>query len=109
MTAVRIFAICAGALAVAAAPALAQVPVSKPAVVSAAAASKSAPGRWTCMSRATVEIAPVSFDTTGGAEAWVMVYRVKGEVVAAERIDKREIDRLRASPCGNQGGVALIG
>ena len=82
-------------LALAGSPALAQTAASlaKSAAVTSAAASKSVskpvPGRWTCVSRTTVEIAPVSFDTRGSAEAWVMVHRVKGEVVAAERIDQQ--------------------
>jgi hypothetical protein len=111
MTAVRSLVICAGALALAGTPALAQTPasVAKPAVVSAAAAPKPAPGRWTCLSRTVVEIAPVSFDSFGSAEAWVVVHRVKGEVVASERIDKRAVDMLRAAPCSDQGGVVLIG
>jgi hypothetical protein len=70
-------------------------------------------GKWTCVSRAMVEIAPVSYDTTGGATAWVRVYRVKGEIVAAERVEKQEIEQLRRLPCGKpdseDGGVALVG
>jgi hypothetical protein len=106
---IRAFFVCAAALALGL-TAHAQTPsaLSKPASV-AAAASASAPGRWTCVSRATIEIAPVSFDTKGSAEAWVMVYRVKGEVLAAERIDGREVEKLRAKPCTDQGGVALVG
>jgi hypothetical protein len=111
MTAIRIFAMCTGLLAFAGTPTLAQTAASlaKPAAVTSAAASKSIPGRWTCVSRATIEIAPVSFDTSGSAEAWVMVHRVKGKVVAAERIDSSEVEKFRRMPCGDQGGVALVG
>jgi hypothetical protein len=77
----------------------------KPAASSAASAS------WTCVSRARVEIAPVSFDTYGTPEAWVVVHRVNGEVVAAERVSLSEIEKLRRLPCGtpdsDQGGVAI--
>lgn len=79
---------------------------------SATAASTSLPGlhgRWICASRASIEVAPVSFDTAGGVEAWVVVHRVKGEVVAAERIGKRELENLRSKPCESEGGVALVG
>jgi hypothetical protein len=99
------------ALAILGLPAFAQASssLSRPAPVATAAASTSAPARWTCASRATIEIAPVSFDTWGSAEAWVMVHRVKGEVIAAERIDRREVEKLRTTPCSEQGGVALVG
>lgn len=87
-------------------------PASIASTMPAPSAPKSAAGKWTCVSRATVEIAPVSFDTTGQATAWVMVHRVKGEIIAAERISQREADELRRMPCGapnsEQGGV-LIG
>lgn len=63
------------------------------------------------MSKAMVEIAPVSYDTAGEATAFVRVYRVKGEIVAAERIDARQADELRRLPCGTanseDGGVAV--
>ena len=104
--------------ALATAPASAQTASAslvKPAAIASNAPPKpktSPAGKWTCVSRATVEIAPVSFDTIGQASAWVVVYRVKGEIVAAERISQREADELRRMPCGTpdseQGGV-LIG
>lgn len=112
MTAFSRFALGIAALAVlAGAPALAQAApaTSRPAAVASAAALKPAPGRWTCVTRATIEIAPVSFDTYGNAETWVMVHRIKGEIIAAERIGKQEVDRLRAMPCNDQGGVSLVG
>ena len=46
-----------------------------------------------------IEIAPVSFDTNGRAEAWVIVYRINGETVASERVSPAEIEQLQRSPC----------
>ncbi|MEZ6031352.1 MAG: hypothetical protein R3C46_16625 [Hyphomonadaceae bacterium] len=46
-----------------------------------------------------IEIAPVSFDTAGRPMAWVVVYRVDGEVVASERVTPREIEDLHQTPC----------
>ncbi len=83
--------------------------------VAASASAKPGANRWTCVSKAMVEIAPVSYDTSGEATAWVRVYRVKGEIVAAERIDARQVEELRRLPCGapdsEDGGVqvALLG
>ncbi len=53
---------------------------------------------WACQSK-VVEIAPVSEDTNGGATAWVMVHRVKGEIIAAERVSEREVEQIRRLPC----------
>lgn len=47
-----------------------------------------------------IEIAPVSFDTSGQPEAWVVVQRVDGEVVSAQRITARGLEQLRRAPCG---------
>jgi len=70
-------------------------------------------GKWTCVSRATIEIAPVSYDTRGQASAWVMVHRDHGEIIASERVDAREVEQLRRMPCGapdsDLGGVAMVG
>jgi hypothetical protein len=70
-------------------------------------------GKWTCMSAAMVEIAPVSFDARGLADAWVMVHRERGEIVAAERISKKEVEQIQRLPCGGPGsdlgGIALVG
>ena len=46
-----------------------------------------------------IEIAPVSFDTAGRPMAWVVVYRVDGEVVASERVTPSEIENLHQTPC----------
>jgi len=46
-----------------------------------------------------MELAPVSFDGNGRAEAWVVVYRINGEIVAAERASPSEIEQLNRSPC----------
>ena len=106
------FLAAAGALV--AAPTLAQTAPATSAAASASVKSvASSTGKWTCVSTATVEIAPVSFDTSGQAKAWVMVHRVKGEIIAAERISAREAEQLRRLPCGTRdgddGGIALVG
>lgn len=93
----------------------AQTPSSlvRTAAIAAPADKPSFAGKWTCMSATTVEIAPVSFDTRGLANAWVRVYRDKGEIVAAERISSNDIEQIRRLPCGTPdselGGVALVG
>ena len=46
-----------------------------------------------------IEIAPVSFDTKGRAEAFVVVYRINGEIVASERVSPAEVEQLHRSPC----------
>jgi hypothetical protein len=58
-----------------------------------------------------IEIAPVSFDTGGKATAYVVVHRVNGEVVAAERVTPQEIEQLHRSPCKADGwrGPQLAG
>jgi hypothetical protein len=79
--------------------------MTKPAASSAAATS------WTCVSRANVEIAPVSFDTAGEPATWVVVHRINGEVIASERVSPVEVQKLRRLPCGTPdsdlGGVAV--
>ena len=78
-----------------------------------AALAASSGGKWTCVSRTVVEIAPVSHDMAGEPLAWVRVHRVQGEIVAAERISARELEKFRRLPCGTPdsdlGGVALVG
>jgi hypothetical protein len=58
-----------------------------------------------------IEIAPVSFDTGGKATAYVVVHRVNGEVVAAERVTPQEIEQLHRAPCkaDGWGGAQLAG
>ena len=58
-----------------------------------------------------IEIAPISFDMGGRPEAWVVVYRVDGEVVAAERVTPQEIEQLHRAPCKADGwrGAQLEG
>ncbi len=46
----------------------------------------------------------MSFDTRGQTTAWVAVYRNKGEIIASERIDARQIEQLRRMPCGSPEG-----
>ena len=90
-------------------PALGQMAPPSRSSIAASAVSESAPERWICASRTTIEIAPVSFDTAGHAEAWVMVHRIEGEVIAAERITKRDAERLRNIRCSNQNSAGLVG
>lgn len=69
--------------------------------------------RWTCVSRAVIEIAPVSYDTAGAPSGWVMVHRIKGEIIASERVSDLDVQKLSRLPCGapdsELGGVAVIG
>jgi hypothetical protein len=78
--------------------AVAQAAQAKMAVKPATASSAST--SWTCVSRANVEIAPVSFDTAGEPAAFVVVHRIDGEVIAAERVTPAEVQKLRRLPCG---------
>lgn len=93
--------------------AAAQSPRASTARPAAIAATPGGMDRWTCVSRAVVEIAPVSYDTAGAPTGWVRVHRIQGEIVAAERVSRLEIDQLRRLPCGTPdselGGVALVG
>jgi hypothetical protein len=105
----------AGALALTLATpcgALAQAAQTKSAMVKPAASSAAA-ASWTCVSRANVEIAPVSFDTAGEPSTWVVVHRIDGEVIAAERVSAVEAQKLRRLPCGTPdsdlGGVERVG
>jgi hypothetical protein len=104
------------ALSAVSAIATAQTPSSslvKSASITSPAQKTGLAGKWTCASRATIEIAPVSYDTRGRASAWVMVHRDHGEIIASERVDSREVEQLRRLPCGTPdsdlGGVALLG
>lgn len=92
--------------------ALGQTAKGSPAMMKPAAGSAAATS-WTCVSRANVEIAPVSFDTGGEPSAWVVVHRIDGEVIAAERVGPAEVEKLRRLPCGmpdsGLGSVAAVG
>lgn len=86
----------------------------KSASISTSGSKQPAPtAKWTCVSTATVELAPVSYDARGMASAWVMVHRDKGEIVAAERVSSKDVEQLRRLPCGTPdsdlGGIALVG
>jgi hypothetical protein len=85
--------------------------VANPAM--AAAVSPTSVLRWTCVSRAVIEIAPVSYDTAGAPSGWVVVHRVKGEIIASERVSDLDVRKLSRLPCGapdsDLGGVAVIG
>lgn len=104
-----------GAVAALALPMAAQAQTPS-GMVKSASMSGSKPGlagKWTCISSATVEIAPVSYDTRGMASAWVMVQRDRGKIVAAERVSTKEVEQLQRLPCGTPdsdlGGIALVG
>jgi hypothetical protein len=106
----------AGALALilaAHSSAMAQAPNGKSAVVKPVTGGSAGATSWTCVSRANVEIAPVSFDTAGEPATWVLVHRIDGEVIAAERVSVMEVQKLRRLPCGTPdsdlGGVARVG
>ena len=75
-----------------------------------ASASTAGGGKWTCMFRQTVELAPVSFDVRG-APSWVVVYRMKGEIIASQRVSAREVEQIKRMPCGDAnselGGIAI--
>jgi hypothetical protein len=114
----KVLSVAGTCVALAVLPALGEAQTPPSSMVKAASVSTSAQktglaGKWTCVSRATVEIAPVSHDTRGRAEAWVLVHRANGEIIASERVDAREVEQLRRLPCGTPdsdlGGVALVG
>ena len=116
MTAFRQHTPLAGLMALAMALPLgaeAQAAKSSAGMKQASSASATSAARWTCVSRAVIEIAPVSFDTSGEASGWVMVQRIDGEVIAAERVSWEQVDQLRRLPCGSpdsdMGGIALVG
>jgi hypothetical protein len=74
------------------------------------ASASASGGKWTCLFRQTVEIAPVSFDVRGQA-SWVVVYRLKGEIIASQRVSERELEQIKRMPCGDAnseyGGIAI--
>lgn len=61
-------------------------------------AKPAAAASWACQTK-VVEIAPVSEETNGRPTAWVMVHRVQGEIVAAERLSASEVEQVRRMPC----------
>jgi hypothetical protein len=63
-----------------------------------ASAKPAAASAWQCQAK-VVEIAPVSQDTNGKATSWVMVHRVGGEIIAAERLSATEVEQVRRMPC----------
>jgi hypothetical protein len=65
----------------------------------------------TACANGLIEIAPVSFDTEGRPDAWVIVHRINGEIVASERVSQREIEIVKRAPCGADAwrGVMLDG
>lgn len=89
----------------------AQTPHSSLLKPTAMAAKMAAAGKWTCMSKMTVEIATVSGDVRSQAPSWVLVHRMKGEIIASERVDAHQIEQIRRLPCGTadseDGGIAI--
>lgn len=65
---------------------------------SIASAKPAAASAWACQTK-VVEIAPVSEDASGRPDVWVMVHRVNGEVIAAERLSASEVEQIRRLPC----------
>lgn len=63
----------------------------------ASVAKPAAASSWACQTK-IVELAPVSEDTSG-RQGWVMVHRVAGEIVAAERVSAAEVAQIRKLPC----------
>jgi len=63
-----------------------------------ASAKPAAASVWQCAAK-VVEIAPVSQDTNGEATGLVMVHRVAGEIIAAERLSAAEVEQVRRMPC----------
>lgn len=61
-------------------------------------AKSAAAASWACQTK-VVEIAPVSEEANGRPTAWVMVHRVQGEIVAAERLSASEVEQVRRMPC----------
>ena len=59
--------------------------------------------KWVCLTRQTVELAPVSSDVRSQGESWLVVYRDKGEVVAAQRVSESDAAQIRKMPCGETG------
>jgi len=68
-------------------------------------AKPAAASSWTCQTK-VVEIAPVSEETNDRATAWVMVHRVQGEIIAAERLSASEVEQVRRMPCQGDRLVA---
>jgi len=64
---------------------------------SLAGAKPAAAVSWACQTK-VVEIAPVSEDTSGRT-GWVLVHRVNGEIIAAERVSAAEVEQIRRLPC----------
>ncbi|MDP3493885.1 MAG: hypothetical protein Q8R82_12285 [Hyphomonadaceae bacterium] len=86
-----LFAACAGFQSAASAQTVKQASLST-------SKSATAASSWACQAK-VVEIAPVSQDTNGRPTAWVMVHRVQGEIIAAERLSASEVEQVRRLPC----------
>jgi hypothetical protein len=114
MSAIRAIHLLACVAACLAAPfASAQAPSSSRAAGAEATASGVAASSLVCLAKSGLEVAPVSFDALGKATAWVLVHRVKDEIVASERIGAQEILELRQLRCDPPSepsqGLALVG
>ncbi len=93
LSAAVLFAIAGGGIA------SAQTPAKPLKMAQAKPAASQAASTWSCPF-AIVELSPVSHDTGGRPSEWVMVHRVNGEIVAAERISADDAAQIRAMPCG---------
>lgn len=59
--------------------------------------------RWEtadCHTAAGMEVAPVSFDSLDAPKAWVIVERVGGEPISAQRIDPDDTTLVNSIVCG---------
>jgi hypothetical protein len=90
-----------------------------PAILQATAQTRTAQGNLasvrpiaasaTACAAGLIEIAPVSFDTAGRPDVWVVVHRVNGEVVAAERVSPSEVEKISHAPCGAKAWRGVVG
>jgi len=92
------------ALALIAAFAGAPVADAQTATARISKATRTTAASWACQTK-VVEIAPVSEDTSG-RDGWVMVHRVNGEIIAAERVSQAEVEQIRRLPCQGDRLVA---
>jgi len=57
---------------------------------------------WVCATGVTAATHPVSFDGGETGDAWVMVYRQNGEVVASERVTEQVAQSVPAFDCSGK-------
>jgi hypothetical protein len=58
------------------------------------------PDSWACVQGARLDFMPVSFDADdAGPDAWVVVYTYRNEVVASEKVSKKDVERIKTQRC----------